>query len=177
MSTRTTAVIVDVDGTLCDVSSALHHITTPGVTKDFGAFHRAAAQCPPTDWVLDWCAEQKATGHTLVVVTGRMYRHYNDTADWLVRHLPGSFVGPLMRGDDDYRPDTEVKRDIHALLTSPDYYDFEVVAAIDDRPSVIRLWRSLGIPTTVVRRADWEAAGESYAGLLDDKETSCTHLM
>lgn len=33
------------------------------------------------------------------------------------------------------------------------------------------------VPTTVVRRADWEAAGESYAGLLDDKETSCTHLM
>lgn len=162
MSGKQTAVIVDVDGTLCDVSTALHHITTPDVTKDFDAFHRAAAQCPPTGWVLDWCEEQRAAGHTLVIVTGRMYRHYNDTADWLVRHLPGSFVGPLMRGDDDVRPDTEVKRDIHALLTDPNYYDFEIVGAIDDRPSVIALWRSLGIPTTVVRREDWIAAGEVY---------------
>ena len=107
MSSKKTAVIVDVDGTLCDVSSALHHITTPGITKDFNAFHKAAAQCPPTDWVLDWCEEQRSAGHTLVIVTGRMCRHYNDTADWLVRNLPGSFVGPLMRGDDDVRPDHE----------------------------------------------------------------------
>lgn len=162
MSTKKTAVIVDVDGTLCDVSSALHHITTPEVTKDFEAFHRAAAQCPPTDWVLDWCQEQRDAGHTLVVVTGRMYRHYNDTAEWLVRNLPGSFVGPLMRGDDDVRPDTEVKREIYALLTSPNYYDLEIVGAIDDRPSVIALWRSMGIPTTVVRRDDWIKAGEVY---------------
>lgn len=157
-----TAVIVDVDGTLCDVSSALHHITTPGVTKNFDAFHRAAAQCPPTDWVIAWCEEQRSAGHTLVIVTGRMYRHYNDTAEWLVRNLPGSFVGPLMRGDDDVRPDTEVKREIYALLTSPDYYDLEIVGAIDDRPSVIALWRSLRIPTTVVYREDWVTAGEVY---------------
>lgn len=161
MSPRT-AVIVDVDGTLCDVSTALHHITTPGATKDFDAFHRAAAQCPPTDWVLDWCAQQRDAGHLLVIVTGRMYRHIEGTSLWLARNLPGSFIGPLMRGDDDYRPDTEVKHDIYRLLTDPDYYDLEIVGAIDDRPSVIRLWQSLDIPTTIVHRDDWIAAGETY---------------
>ncbi|QCG77821.1 polynucleotide kinase [Gordonia phage SmokingBunny] len=165
--TRQTAVIVDVDGTLCDVSTALHHITTPDVLKDFDAFHRAAAQCPPTDWVLEWCEQQRAAGHVLVVVTGRMYRHIMDTTEWLVRHLPGPFIGPLMRGDDDVRPDTEVKHEIYTLLTDPDYYNLDIVAAIDDRPSVIRLWRSLGIPTTVAWRKDWLAAGEHY----DDEDT------
>jgi FMN phosphatase YigB (HAD superfamily) len=163
MTTPKTAVIVDVDGTLCDVSSALHHITTPGVTKNFDAFHQAAAQCPPTDWVLDWCEDQRAAGHTLVIVTGRMYRHDVSTQEWLMKYLPhNDFYGPFMRGDDDTRPDTEVKRDIHALLTSPDYYNFDIVAAIDDRPSVIALWRSLGIPTTAVYREDWVTAGEVY---------------
>lgn len=160
--TNKTAVIVDVDGTLCDVSSALHHITTPGVTKDFDAFHEAAARCPATPWVLNWCAQQRAAGHTLIVVTGRMYRHSQSTILWLGSYLGDDWHGPFMRGDDDYRPDTEVKRDIHALLTSPNYYGWDIVGAIDDRPSVIALWRSLGIPTTAVYRPDWEAAGESY---------------
>ncbi|WP_298442550.1 hypothetical protein [Gordonia sp. (in: high G+C Gram-positive bacteria)] len=43
---------------------------------------------------------------------------------------------------------------------------YDIVAAIDDRPRVIRLWQSLDIPTTIVRRPDWEAAGESYDGLV-----------
>ena len=36
------AVIVDVDGTLCDISTALHHL------PNYDAFHRASRECPPT---------------------------------------------------------------------------------------------------------------------------------
>ncbi|UJE15713.1 polynucleotide kinase [Gordonia phage Ligma] len=156
----TEAVIVDVDGTLCDVSGILHHL------PDHRAFHEASAQCPPTQQVLLWCAEHVSAGRELVIVTGRMYRHEALTADWLGRHLPYPFHGPFMRGDDDTRPDTEVKADIARMLA--DDHGLQVVAAIDDRPSVIRLWqRQLGIPTTVVYRRDWLLNGEHYTDLLD----------
>lgn len=154
------AVIVDVDGTLCDVHTALHHITTPGQTKNFDAFHAEAMRCPPTEWVLDWCEAQRREGHNLVVVTGRKYRWERETIAWLDRHLVDHY-GPFMRGDDDNRRDTEVKRDIYDQLVND--HGFEIVAAIDDRPSVIALWDSLGIPTTVVHRQDWEDAGEHYS--------------
>lgn len=157
--TRRTAVIVDVDGTLCDVSTALHHITTPGQTKNFDAFHSDAMHCPPTGWVLDWCEVHRREGHELIVVTGRKYRWEHETRRWLDRHLD-NYHGPFMRGDDDGRADTAVKWDIHEMLVSD--YKFDIVAAIDDRPAVIALWESLGIPTTTVYRPDWAAAGEYY---------------
>lgn len=159
ISDRRTAVIVDVDGTLCDVSTALHHITTPGQTKNFDAFHADAMRCPATDWVLRWCEIHWSEGHELLIVTGRKYRWEDETRDWLNRHLI-DYHGPFMRGDDDNRVDTEVKRDIYEMLTED--HGFDIVAAIDDRPTVIDLWESLGIPTTAVIRPDWAAAGEYY---------------
>ncbi|QNL30182.1 polynucleotide kinase [Gordonia phage Mariokart] len=154
------AVIVDVDGTLCNVSTALRHL------PDYRAFHAASRQCPPTAEVIDWCGDHHDAGRVLAVVTGRKYEHESLTRDWLGEHLPYPFVGPFMRGDDDARPDTEVKADIAAMLR--DDHGLHVVGAIDDRPSVIRLWaRELGIPTTVVYRPDWLANGETYDDLAD----------
>ena len=40
------AVIVDIDGTLVDVSSVRHHVAGPG-KRNFDAFHRESADCPP----------------------------------------------------------------------------------------------------------------------------------
>lgn len=95
-----------------------------------------------------------------------MYRHQQLTVDWLAEHVPHiDYLGPLMRGDRDHRSDDDVKCEILRIIR--DDHGYDVVAAIDDRPRVIRMWQSLGIPTTIVHRADWEAAGESYAGLVD----------
>ncbi len=48
--------------------------------------------------------------------------------------------------DHDGRPDVEVKADILARIRRT----WTVVAAVDDNPSVVGLWRSHGIPTHVV---------------------------
>ena len=94
-----------------------------------------------------------------------MYRHETLTREWLAEHVPHfDYLGPLMRGDRDHRSDDEVKLDLLRIIR--DDLGFDVVAAIDDRPRVIRLWQSQGIPVEVVYRDDWEAAGESYEGLL-----------
>ncbi|AWN04259.1 polynucleotide kinase [Gordonia phage Sour] len=164
---RRDAVIVDVDGTLCDVSTILHHLPERNRTNDdYRAFHEASRQCPPNEQVLLWCDEQVARGRELIVVTGRKYTHGEGTIAWLDEHMRHNYHGPFMRGDDDRRADTEVKADIARQLR--DDHGFNVVAAIDDRPSVIRLWhRQLGIPTTVVYRRDWLLSGEHYTDLLD----------
>ncbi|MFV8051350.1 MULTISPECIES: hypothetical protein [Mycobacteriaceae] len=56
----TDAVIVDVDGTLCDVSSVRHFVAAR--PKDFDAFHSAAETCPPHTHVLDEVRELLLSG-------------------------------------------------------------------------------------------------------------------
>lgn len=158
--TRPTAVLVDMDGTLVDVRDALPHL--PNLDR----FHQHTRHCPPTPHVVDWIERAVDDGHRPIIVTARMYRHQQLTVDWLAEHIPHiDYLGPLMRGDRDLRSDDVVKREILRVIREDHGYD--VVAAIDDRPRVIRLWQSLGIPTTIVHRPDWETAGESYAGLVD----------
>lgn len=142
----TDAVIVDVDGTLCDVSSVRHHIATR--PKNFGAFHAGSAQCPPVAQTLAFIEAHHAAGRVIVVVTARMYQWEGLTRTWLNQHLTVPYVGPFMRGDDDLRPDVEVKRRIHEILVRD--YRYRFVEAIDDNPSIVALWHELGIPTTVV---------------------------
>lgn len=57
-----TAVIVDMDGTLCDVSTVVHLQAEP---DGFTAFHHACAQCPPNEAVVEWCVEQHGRGHAI----------------------------------------------------------------------------------------------------------------
>ena len=140
------AVIVDVDGTLCDVTSARHHVL--GEEKDFNKFHEASRECPPHQEVLDWCKKMYDDGHDLIIVTARMYKHHDLTEAWLNEHLMYEYAGPFMRGDDDFRSDVEIKRDIHRILTEDLGYD--ICHAIDDNPAIIDLWTSLGIPTRIV---------------------------
>ncbi|MFZ2240114.1 MAG: hypothetical protein WAV90_11280 [Gordonia amarae] len=147
----TEAVIVDVDGTLCDVSGIRHFVDKR--PKDFWAFHSGAAACPPHDHVVREVVEHHRAGRTILVVTARMYQWEIPTRIWLYRHLPVPYLGPFMRGDNDFRPDVEVKRDIHRVITED--HGFRVVHAIDDNPAIIALWSELGITTTVVE--GWES--------------------
>lgn len=142
------AVIFDMDGTLCDVSSARHHVVGP--LRNFDAFHRASLDCPPHQHVAEAARNVGADGLDVVIVTARQERWRRPTGFWLAMHDIPSHA-PLMRADHDGRPDVEVKRDILARIRER----HEVVAAWDDNPAVIELWLSEGIPVHVVD--GWEA--------------------
>jgi phosphoglycolate phosphatase-like HAD superfamily hydrolase len=144
---RRTAVIVDVDGTLCDVSSVRHHVRPElGVEKDFDAFHRASRTCPPNEQAIEFCRRHHAAGHVVVVVTARMDRHHDVTRDWLNQWMPVPFDGPFMREDGLRYSDVVIKRWIHRYLAR----SYDIVAACDDNPAIVGLWQELGIPVEVV---------------------------
>lgn len=148
------AIIVDVDGTLVDVSGARHYVVgrTREQGKDFHHFHLAAMFCPPNQWVLDFVAEQKQSGSTVLIVTARKRQWEWQTRAWMEKHGV-QFDRLFMREDSDQRKDVEVKRDILATIKQ----EFDVVCAIDDNPNVIALWNEQGIPVHVVPGWDEEA--------------------
>jgi len=140
---RQRAVIVDMDGTLCDVSEVLHLQAEP---DGFAAFHHACAQRPPHRTVVEWCVEHHSRGHAILIVTGRDAWSRELTEQWLSEHLPVPIAGLYMRGDDDFRSNAAIKREIHSRLT-PTY---DIRAAIDDDPEIVGLWQEVGIPIAMV---------------------------
>lgn len=141
---RRKAVIADMDGTLADVRSIRHFVTSR--PKDFDAFHAASEFVPANQLALDFVNAHHASGHVIVVVTARMQRWEPATRRWLERNMAVPFDGPFHRQDGDVRPDVQVKREIHRYLAR--HYDIR--GAVDDNPNVIALWDELGIPTVVV---------------------------
>lgn len=147
MLNRQTAVIVDMDGTLCDVSTALHLQAVP---DGFAAFHEACRRCPPHRAVVDWCIDHHSRGHQLLVVTGRDEWSRAWTTEWLSEHLPVPAGGIYMRRDEDFRSNLEIKREIHGDLA----LTYDIHAAIDDDPEIIGLWQEVGIPVAMVLDGD-----------------------
>lgn len=138
------AVIVDVDGTLCDVSSIQHFVAER--PRDFDAFYRASAGCPAHEEVVREIADARDRGLAVLIVTGRQRRWRELTEAWLADH--GVEYDQLyLRGDRDFRPDVAFKTDVLDWIRKDGY---RPVHAWDDRPGVIKLWERHGISTTTV---------------------------
>jgi len=138
------AVIVDVDGTLVDVSGVRHYVQDNPRKKDFHHFHAGAELCPPIQTTLDLLKALRGTVNVLVV-TSRKQQWEFQTRRWLRKHNI-QYDHLYMRGNDDGRPDAHVKGDIYDTIRR----EYKVILAIDDNPSIVELWALHGIPTVVV---------------------------
>jgi hypothetical protein len=82
-----------------------------------------------------------ADDYFVILMSGRTEFARADTEAWLQDHqIPSDLL--LMRANGDERPDTVMKAelfDTHVRNT------FNVIGVIDDRPSVCRMWRAVGL--------------------------------
>ena len=78
----------------------------------------------------------------ILLVSGRPEEHRATTERWLDQNHIYDVRGLFMRRTGDYRPDTEVKREIYQNQIAPRY---KVRLVLDDRSSVVAMWRSLGL--------------------------------
>lgn len=142
---RPKAVIFDMDGTLCDVSSIRHHVIPDhpdNLTgrKDFETFHASAVDCPPNADVLAAALAAHEAGVKVLIVTARREKWRASTSWWLSEAGVTPAV-QLHRPDWDQRQDVDVKRDMLSRLRAR----FDIIEAWDDNPAIIELWRSEGI--------------------------------
>jgi hypothetical protein len=139
--------IVDVDGTLADVSGIRHFVvkTPDNRFKDFDKFHAHSVDVPAHGHVVEMVREAKAAGFDILIVTARRAKWRHHTAWFLALNgVPSDAL--FMRGNKDGRRDFEVKADILARIQK----SWDVVHAVDDRPEVCALWEANGIPVTRV---------------------------
>lgn len=148
------AIIVDIDGTLADVSGMRHYVKADPRRKDFDRFHKAACLFAPVNITVKYAASKARSqrNQAVLIVTSRKRKWGDYTKMWLDKH--GIVYDKIyMRADHDDRKDYEVKRDILARIRSQGY---NVVWAWDDNPNVVQLWLQEGIPVTMVPGWDYE---------------------
>lgn len=131
-------VICDLDGTLCSIEWRRHFVTDG--QDDWKSFFAGIPFDPVNPEVLAKLKQFEREGFQINYVSARPDQYRKQTAAWLDKH--GCPKGQLiMRSQRDMRPDEQVKQDI--LDENFDVDNVHVV--LDDRPQVIKMWKSNGI--------------------------------
>lgn len=136
-------VICDLDGTLCDINHRLHYVKGDE-KKDWKSFFRGIKDDKLRFEVLDKLKGYENEGYEIVFVSARPDTYRPETEHWLAMHLDDvmDYKTLIMRKGGDRRPDTEVKEEILMKYFEGGKHVHKV---FDDRPSVIRMWRSHGL--------------------------------
>jgi predicted kinase len=119
-------IICDIDGTLADSNG--RNPFSIDVEKDIVHKHTAT--------LLDW------SPYDIILFSGRGENARKNTEHWLEMNNI-SWDNLYMRSEKDGRKDSIVKQEMYEKYVKDLYH---VVFVIDDRPQVIRMWKSLGIP-------------------------------
>ncbi len=144
-------VIFDVDGTLMDIEHRRHFVTQR--PKDFDAFRdpEVVMQDTPNKEIFALAKALKDAGNRIIVSTGRNKRQRATTLKQLM--MNGLvFDAMYMRGDTDFRPDDELKKEFLIKMKED---GFNPVMAVDDRQQVVDMFRAEGLRVLQVDKGDF----------------------
>ena len=143
------AVIVDIDGTIADLTHRLDFIekgTKDGSAgKDYPAFLDACVDDEPIEEMIRLVNTIHMAGCAILFVTGRSDRIVDQTWRWLGNHGINMYsynVHLFMRKDGDYRADAIIKAEIYEDQIRD---KFNVQLVFEDRNSVVKMWRDKGL--------------------------------
>jgi len=132
------AIVVDLDGTLCDIEHRRHHVRCDD--PDWTAFFEGMSEDTPNDWCVQLINKFRDT-HNIVFCSGRPDIYREVTEDWLKKYNI-RYDGLFMRSGDSYAPDWMVKQNILDFELRPRY---EILFVVDDRKQVVDMWRKNGL--------------------------------
>ncbi len=133
-------VLFDLDGTIADNRHRQHFVTQ--VPKNWDAFFDAQHLDTPNKSVVALYNALRASEHfQLIVVTARPERYRNVSEQWFASN-DICLDRLIMRVDGDRRSDELVKKEILETLRLE---GLNPILAIDDRGSVVQMWRDEGL--------------------------------
>ena len=131
------AIIVDVDGTIADKGKR-NPFQWDRVSED-----------TPRKFIIDIIKNYWANRDIeIIFLSGRDSVCRHETLEWIDIHFGIMYqsINLYMRTQDDTRKDTIVKEELFWNHIADNY---NVIAAFDDRPCVVRKWHSIGIPNVI----------------------------
>ncbi len=136
------ALLVDIDGTVAVM-------TGRGPYEE----HRVGEDSPNPP-VIALVRALHAGGYRVVFCTGRSEACRGDTASWLDAHVGVPYEALLMRAARDGRKDWVVKAE---LFDRHVRHRYRIVAVLDDRDQVVRMWRTMGLTVLQVGEGNFAA--------------------
>jgi len=135
----TECIVCDIDGTIANNDHRRHHLLPS--KKDWESFNAGMADDTVHEPVLRLLKMAEEAGIFIIMMTGREQQYALITTNWFIKHgVPYNLL--LMRSTGDHRPDTEIKSELLNKYVLFGYY--EPLFFIDDRDSVVKMWRELG---------------------------------
>ena len=133
-------IIFDFDGTLSDARDRQHFVTNGN--EDWDGFFEAVDQDAPIGEIAEFYKNMVEGGiYNVAIFTGRPERVKAKSENWLIKHgLP--VVDIYCRLDNDKRHDLDAKREIYENFIKDGK---QVSFIVEDRNSVVNMWRSMGI--------------------------------
>lgn len=137
-------VIVDIDGTVADLTHRLHYLEEK--PKNYDAFYDEVDKDLPINQVID-IVRDLSEKYFIVITSGRTNKTCDKTINWLSRNgVP--YDALLMKQWYFIQTDIEAKTSIYNKCLKGK----NIIMSIDDRPSIVALWRSFWIFTIDVNQ-------------------------
>ena len=136
------AILVDLDGTLADITHRRHFVQTH--PKNWKAFSEAMVfdkPNPAVEFVYRAICHYKYETD-IIIVSGRSDEYREKTEKWLMYNA-FNYDSLYMRKEGDYRDDSIVKGEIADEIEKT----HNILFVFDDRPRVVRSWQKRGIWT------------------------------
>ena len=131
--------IFDIDGTLANTDHRNHYLHQK--PKDWKSWSAEAPLDTPYWEIVDLVNAAHCIGIKVIVATGRMEKHREQTTKWLEDHK--IFYDHLyMRDDADFRDDNILKKEYLDDIRNKGY---NPVMVFEDRDRVVDMWRANGI--------------------------------
>jgi len=135
-------VIVDIDGTIADISHRKKYVENV-LKKDWVKFFEGVKDDKPIKNIIE-LVDILSLEYNIVFCTGRGEKLRYLTEQFIQRqfeYISISNCKILMRSENDRRKDIEVKPE---LLRKAGISKNEVAFILEDRDSVVKMWRKLG---------------------------------
>lgn len=144
-------ILLDMDSTLSDPAHRIKYI----LNKDYENWNKEAKNDPPNLPVIltvKALFQQYREKFEFIIFTGRTESFRQDTTRWLRKYLGRDFVNEMimvMRPDGVWTPDHVLK------LKWLEQLELPVILAIDDRSSVVKMYRSKEITVLQCAAGDY----------------------
>jgi hypothetical protein len=133
------AILVDINGTLSDVSEVVHFIK--GAEKDWIGFFNNMNKVKPNPMVQEFI-KRFSPGNVIVLVSGAPDTYQDQTIEWLKKHN-------IEYDDIFFRPTWDKRRGWQfkkSLLNNKLSNLYSIQMALDDKQDACKMWIENGIP-------------------------------